>query len=294
MKKGAFNAMKHFYIIVNPRRDQQLRLTKEIYHFILENGGTCGYQENREEEGMPFDESRIPEDTECILVVGGDGTLLRAARNMAERNIPLIGINTGHVGYLCELEENTAIRGIRQLLEGEDYVVEPRMLLAGSYVSETGTTKERIALNDIVIHRCGTLQVVDLVISVNGEYLNTYSADGIIIATPTGSTAYSMSAGGPIVDPKADLLVVTPISPHTLNAKSIVLSAEDEITIEVRARNQAQEEKVEFSFDGAPIGMLKAGEQIVVKKAQAHTRILKLSRLSFLERLRKKLQGYSL
>lgn len=294
MKKGAFHAMKHFYIIVNPRRDQQLKLTKEIYHFILENGGTCGYQENREEEGLLFDGGRIPKETECILVVGGDGTLLRAARNMAEQSIPLIGINTGHVGYLCELEEDTAIQGIRQLLEGEDYVVEQRMLLAGSCVSEGRTAKERIALNDIVIHRCGTLQVIDIVISVNGEYLNTYSADGIIIATPTGSTAYSMSAGGPIVDPKADLLVVTPISPHTLNAKSIVLSAEDEITIEVRARNQGQEERVEVSFDGAPIGTLKAGEPIIVKKAQAHTRILKLSRLSFLERLRKKLQGYSL
>ena len=95
--------MKHFYIVVNPRRDQQLKLTKEIYNFILENGGVCDYQVNREEEGKSFDGSKIPESTECILVVGGDGALLRAARNMAERNmaernIPLIGINTGHVG----------------------------------------------------------------------------------------------------------------------------------------------------------------------------------------------------
>lgn len=286
--------MKHFYMIVNPRRDQGLKLTKEIHHFILENGGICDYQINREEEGMSFDESRIPKDTECILVVGGDGTLLRAARNMAERSIPLIGINTGHVGYLCELEEETAIQGIRMLLEGADYLVERRMLLSGSLVGRDEIMKERVALNDIVIHRCGALQVMDLVVSVNGEYLNTYSADGIIIATPTGSTAYSMSAGGPIVDPKAELLVVTPISPHTLNAKSIVLGAEDEITIQVRARSGGQEEKAEVSFDGAPVGSLRAGEQIMVKKAQAYTRILKLSRLSFLEKLREKLQGYRL
>lgn len=286
--------MKHFYIIVNPRRDQQLRLTKELHAFILEQGGTCDYQVNREDEGTVFDISRIPDDTECILVVGGDGTLLRAARNMASYNIPLIGINTGHVGYLCELEEDKAMDAIRRLLSGEDYLVEKRMLLSGSFVREDGTVEERIALNDIVIHRCGALQVMDIVVSVNGEYLNTYSADGIIIATPTGSTAYSMSAGGPIVDPKASLLVITPISPHTLNAKSIVLSAEDEITIEVLARNQGQEEKAEVSFDGAPVGALRAGQQIVVKKSQAYTRILKLSRLSFLEKLREKLQGYSL
>lgn len=285
--------MKHFYIIVNPRRDQGLRITKKIHDFILENDGICDYQVNREDEGMSFDADRIPEDTECILVVGGDGTLLRAARNMARRNIPLIGINTGHVGYLCELEEDTAIRGIRKLLSGEDYLVEKRMLLSGSIAGQEGSIRQQLALNDIVIYRCGALQVMNIVISVNGEYLNTYSADGIIIATPTGSTAYSMSAGGPIVDPKAELLVVTPISPHSLNAKSIVLSAEDEITIEVQSRG-GQEEKAEISFDGMPAGALKAGERVTVKKAQAYTRILKLNRLSFLENLRKKMQGYSL
>ena len=120
--------------------------------------------------------------------------------------------------------------------------------------------------------------------------MNTYSADGIIIATPTGSTAYSMSAGGPIVDPKANLLVVTPICPHTLNSKSIVLGAEAEITIEVETRNSEQEEKMEISFDGDPMGILSPGERIVVKKAQGCTKILKLGSLSFLQRLRKKLQ----
>ncbi len=271
-----------------------MKLTKEIQGFILDNGGVCDYQVNREEEGTVFDEGRIPADTECILVVGGDGTLLRAARNMAKRDIPLIGINTGHVGYLCELEEETAVQGIRQLLEGAEHIVEQRMLLSGRHIGAKGVIEERVALNDIVIHRSGALQVMDLVISVNGEYLNTYSADGIIIATPTGSTAYSMSAGGPIVDPQAELLVVTPISPHTLNAKSIVLGADAVVSIEVRARSNGQEEKAEISFDGALVGALRAGERLVVKKAQAHAGILKLSRLSFLERLRKKLQGYSL
>lgn len=285
--------MKHFYMIVNPKRDEQLELTKEIQQFILEKGGTCGYLVNRVQEGISFEGSQIPDETECILVVGGDGTLLRAARNMAERNIPLIGVNTGHVGYLCELERDTVIQGVHQLLTDDNYVVESRMLLSGSSIGGKAAIKERIALNDIVIHRSGMLQVVNLIISVNGEYLNTYSADGMIIATPTGSTAYSMSAGGPIVDPRADLLVVTPISPHTLNAKSIVLGAEDEITIEIRTRNKEQEENVEISFDGEPVGILKEGEKILVKKAQVRTRILKLNRMSFLERLRKKLQGSS-
>ena len=285
--------MKHFYIIVNPKRDEQLKLTKEIQRVILEHGGTCGYQENRVQDKMSFDQKKIPDETELFLVVGGDGTLLRAARELALRNIPLMGVNTGHVGYLCELEADTVIQGVKKLLAGGEYTVESRMLLSGYCLGKPSGIEERIALNDIVIHRCGMLQVVNLILSVNGEYLNTYSADGIIIATPTGSTAYSMSAGGPIVDPKADLLVVTPISPHALNAKSIVLGAEDEITIEVRTRNEGHGGTVEVSFDGDPVGTLNEGDQILVKKAQVRTRILKLSSLSFLERLRKKLQGCS-
>lgn len=285
--------MKHFYIIANPRRDKQLELTKRIHKFIINNGGVCGYQVNQEQEGVLFDTKQIPEETECILVVGGDGTLLGAARNMAERSVPLIGVNTGHLGYLCELEADTVIQSVRRLLAEDDYVIEKRMLLSGFCMAREGRTRERTALNDIVIHRSGRLQVVDLIISVNGEYLNTYSADGIIIATPTGSTGYSMSAGGPIVDPKASLLLVTPISPHTLNAKSIVLGAEDEITIEVAKRNEEVEEELEVSFDGSHVEILHPGEKIIVKKAKVCARILKLSRLSFLERLRKKLQGYA-
>ena len=123
--------MEHFYIIANPKRDQGLKLTKELYQFILEHGKHCGYQANQEPEGIIFDKDQIPQETECILVVGGDGTLLRAARNMADRNIPLMGINTGHVGYLCELEEKNAIQGVSRLLTEDDYTVERRMLLSG-------------------------------------------------------------------------------------------------------------------------------------------------------------------
>ncbi|MCI8484031.1 MAG: NAD(+)/NADH kinase [Lachnospiraceae bacterium] len=285
--------MKYFYIIANPKKDVQLKLTKEIYQYILAHGGVCGYQVSGEQEGVLFEKDKISNETECILVVGGDGTLLGAARNMADRKIPLIGVNTGHVGYLCELEADTVIQGVKHLLEEGEYTIEQRMLLAGSYMTKEGDSRERIALNDIVIHRSGRLQVVNLIISVNGKYLNTYSADGMIIATPTGSTAYSMSAGGPIVDPKANLLLITPISPHNLNAKSIVLGAEDEIAIEIAVRNKESEEKLEISFDGEPVGTLHAGEKIVIKKAQVCTRILKLSRLSFLESLRKKLQSYT-
>ncbi len=266
-------------------------MTKELCRFLTENGACCAYRENRPRERERLDPCRVPDGTECVLVVGGDGTLLETARNMAGRDIPLIGVNTGHVGYLCELEADTAMEGMRQLLASDGRDAENRMLLAGSFPGEDGRKEERTALNDIVIHRFGSLRVIDLVISVNGKYLNTYSADGVILATPTGSTGYSMSAGGPIVDPGAELILVTPICSHALNAKSIVLGAGDEVTVEVGRRDGG--ESVEVSFDGGQVGTLRAGEKIVVRKAGTHAKILNLSRLSFLERLRKKLQAYS-
>lgn len=279
--------MKNFYIIVNPQKDKDLQLTKQIQSYIEAQGGSCGYQMNQE-----YRQEEIPSRTDCILVVGGDGTLLRAARDMAMRNIPLIGVNTGHIGYLCELDGENVMTGLETLMEEKSYSVEHRMLLTGYWVKESGQSEQQVALNDIVIHRSGALQVVDFIISVDGEYLNTYSADGIIIATPTGSTAYNMSAGGPIVDPRAELILITPISPHTLNAKSIVLGADAEITIEVAARRTEKDERADVSFDGDSVGILTVGEKIVVKRAETRAGILKLSKLSFLERLGKKLQGY--
>lgn len=164
------------------------------------------------------------------------------------------------------------------------------MRLEGYCSSNGKEQKSRAAFNDIIIHRGTNPSVKTLIIRVNGEYLNTYVGDGIIVATPSGSTAYNMSAGGPIVDPKAKLLLVTPINSHSLNAKSIVLSADDEIEIEISARNHETDDSAEVSFDGDYPIKLGFGDKIVIKKAEQATNILKLSKLSFLEILSKKMQ----
>lgn len=335
--------MKDFYIITNEQKDADLKVTKQMQTYIRKRGGDCGYALNRS-QGKDGSENlkpeAIPETVECVFCVGGDGTLIRAARDLVERKIPVIGVNQGHIGYLCELDSNTVFSAIDQLMAG-NYMVEKRMLLSGYCVTGRkrrgeyqtdacgihrsapgeqeksladtcgicGSTpgeqekspadtcgirhSSHLALNDIVIHRSGFLQVVNVIISVNGEYLNTYSADGIIIATPTGSTAYSMSAGGPIVDPKAELILITPISPHALNSKSIVLGAEDEITVEIGSRRPEEDEEAEVSFDGDLSFRLAVGDRIVIRRAGESMRILKLSRLSFLENLRKKMQEYT-
>lgn len=285
--------MKHFFIIVNSYKDKDLMLTKSMQDYIETKGGQCGYYVSRGEENDSdcVDLEVLPEQLDLIFVIGGDGTLIRAARDTAKKNVPLIGVNLGTLGYLCELEEATVYSAIDQIMS-DNFMLEARMRLSG-YVIQSGVQlKGQTALNDIVIHRSGALQLVSLVVYVNGQYLNTFDGDGVIVSTPTGSTGYNLSAGGPIVDPKARMILITPINSHTLNSKSIVIGAEDEVVVEIGARRREGVEQVVVSFDGDHHAQLDVGDRIVIRQAQKDCRILKLGKLSFLEILRKKMQTY--
>lgn len=286
--------MKKFFIITNENKDKQLKVTNSITEYIVAKGGVCSHYVSkkstwRERNLRTFQTTDI--DADCIIVLGGDGTLVRAARDLSRLGIPLIGVNLGTLGYLCELESSTVYDAIDCLFE-DKYELEKRMLIQAESMVEGEEHKETLALNDIVIHRCGNPQIVNLVVSVNGEHLSTYSADGIIISTPTGSTGYSLSAGGPIVDPKADLILITPINPHSPYAKSIVVGSDAQIEVTLAVRRQERDEEAEVSFDGDSFVKMKVGDTIVVKKAEKHARILKLNQVSFLQILRKKMQEY--
>ncbi len=283
--------MQRFLIITNAYKDRDLHLTKQMVSYIEKKGGTAKYllSNIRHFEADAFDVSGIPEDTECIFVLGGDGTLIRAATKVELLKIPLIGVNLGTLGYLCELEEATVFSAIDRLMR-DDFVTEERMMLTGYQDREK---EARVALNDIVIHRIGTLSILSLHVYVNGELLNTYHADGIIVATPTGSTGYNMSAGGPIVDPKAKMLLLTPINAHNLNSKSIVLCAEDVVEIQIGTRRAEKDEQALVSFDGDEAERLSVGDRFVISQASSITRICKLSKKSFLQQLRKKMETYT-
>ena len=221
-----------------------------------------------------------------MIVIGGDGSLIEAARVFHAREIPILGINMGTLGYLTEVEVNDIDESLIRLIKG-DYALESRMMIEGAF--EDGSRD--VALNDIVVSRKGVLRVLHFKLYVNGELLNSYEADGIIISTPTGSTAYNLSAGGPIVEPTASMIVITPICSHALNTSSIVLSAEDEIVIEIgRGRNGTVEE-VFTTFDGADMVSLKTGERVIIRRSSADTKIVKLSNIGFLEILRRKMKG---
>ena len=203
-----------------------------------------------------------------------------------ERDIPVLGINMGTLGYLTEVELNHIDEAIEKVVNGE-YSLEERMMLEGEF--QNGDSN--VALNDIVVSRKGALRVIHFRLFVNGELLNSYKADGIILSTPTGSTAYNLSAGGPIVEPTASLIVITPICSHALNTSSIVLSSEDEIMIEIGEGRNSSVEEVSVAFDGADMVTLFTGDRMKIHKACACTKIMKLSKVSFLEIMRRKMKG---
>lgn len=283
--------MRNFLIITNPYKDENLQLTKQIIAYVQGRGGKASYlvSKIRRQGRGDFDVQAVPAETQCILVLGGDGTLIRAATEAEALQIPLIGVNLGTLGYLCELTEETVFEAIDRLMR-EEYILEERMLLTGYKGSDR--SEARVALNDIVIHREGPLSIISLLVYVNGKLLNTYHADGMIVATPTGSTGYSMSAGGPIVDPKTNLILITPINAHNLNSKSIILGAEDVVEIEIGSRRAEQDESACVSFDGDEVAHIKVGERFVISRSQNHTQICKLNDRSFLELLGKKMQTY--
>lgn len=276
--------MEKFYIITNYLKDEDYEITLRIQECIESYGKTCILCEKDDYENLL--EDTIPDDIDCALVVGGDGTFIQASRKLFGRKVPMLGINMGTLGYLTEVEVQNVESAIEQLMT-DNYSIEKRMMLYGSVQDRM----RDVALNDIVITRSGSLKILHFNLYVNGEFLNSYQADGIIVSTPTGSTAYNLSARGPIVEPTASLLVVTPICSHALNSSSIVLSDEDDIVIEIGSRRDNTVEEAAVTFDGADITPIRTGEVVHICKARETTKIIKLSKISFLETLREKMKG---
>ncbi len=280
--------MKTFYIIANSDKEESRKLSGEIADYLTAHGQRCLIR-TRGESGAAKDyEPPIGSDVDGILVLGGDGTLLRAARNLSDRNIPFLGVNLGHLGYLAEIELHGLGDALDRLIAGE-YTVENRMMLSGNVCVNGEITERDIALNDIVLNRMGTLRVIDYEVYVNGEYLNSFTADGLIVSTPTGSTGYSLSAGGPIVSPTASMLILTPICPHTLNSRSIVFSGEDQIRIQIGKGRRGGDDEAFVTFDGDHYVRMRTGDYVEIGKSPRITKILKISQASFLEVLRDKL-----
>ena len=281
---------RHFLIYTNRHKDPKLEVTERIKSFLEQHGQRVSlrildrdWKEENEEEAVS-----VPSDADIMLVLGGDGTVLQAARETIHFHIPMIGVNLGTLGFITQIE-TTGLDGALERLMKEDYRVEPRMLLQGKALLKDGTLCAQLALNDIVISRKGSLRVISLQIFVNGTFLHEYHADGIIVTTPTGSTGYNLSAGGPLVEPSAKLIMLTPICPHTLNQRSIILSPEDEIEIRIPLGKEDKGQEVEASFDGAHLLTMRTGDRILISRSEECAQFIQLNRISFLETLHQKM-----
>ena len=276
--------MDCFYIITNLLKDKDFAITNEIRDYIEGRGKKCIISQ-KDEDGHIIP-GTVPAEADCALVLGGDGTLIRAVRDMGKCSLPLLGINLGTLGYLTEVELKDFRKALDRLFDSTPDI-EERMMLEG--VTDDG--KRDLAVNDIVLAREGKIRIVQFNLYVNGTLLNTYLADGVIVSTPTGSTGYNLSAGGPVVEPTASMIVMTPICSHALNTSSVVFSAEDTIEIEVCEGRYGRQEKVSLCFDGAEQRTLVTGERVCIRRAPETTRLVKLSRESFMKTMRKKMKG---
>ena len=285
--------MKKFFVITNEDRDRDSEKALMITAYLKDHGCTCDYVAIERDSEPDSEEIRrirqIDDDTEAVLVLGGDGTFIQSAGILAPKRIPMIGVNLGHLGYLAEIDKEKITPALDKLMNDE-YIVTERMMLSGTLVIDGETKGGMYAVNDIVA-KTGGSGVGKFCIEVNGTYLTTISADGIIVATPTGSTAYNMSAGGPIVEPGSSMIVLTPICPLEVVSRSVVLSAADTVVIKMMKHSARQTRTTGVYFDGRCDHELASDDEIIIKKAEASIRLIRLNKESFLEVLSRKMNA---
>ncbi len=276
--------MNRFLIVTNEEKDEGLVTSHEIADYLSERGASVSVigDTDRAQDGMLTDTSAV-KDVQAVIVLGGDGTMLRAVHGLGAYGIPMVGINMGTLGFLTEIEKANYREACDRLL-ADDYKIEERMMIEGS---AKGSVHH--ALNDVVVTRAGFSRIIAVHIYVNDQLLETYEADGVIVSTPTGSTGYNLSAGGPIVTPKGKAIVVTPISPHKLSAKSVVFDASDTIRLEIVRRSRTQDTEAIVSFDGAHGTDLSCGDTIFVRRSDRIVRLIKMSDINFYRVLRDKI-----
>lgn len=277
--------MKHLGLIVNLEKEKACQLAVQIAEWIMEQGlEICSTEKIIEELSLKAQTINRESPPDIILVLGGDGTLLDTARNFGSWGVPLMGVNLGQLGFLTEVESNELFDALKGILEGK-YWIEKRMMLEAKVFREGKEIVKCIALNDIVIAKGSFSRLLELETNVDEEYVDTYLADGIIVATPTGSTAYSLSAGGPLVVPGVEVMLLTPICPHTLSARTLVISHEQEVKITIKSRLTP----AMLTIDGQHGLELYVDDEIYVGKAAFKAQLLRHKQKSFFAITREKL-----
>ena len=267
-----------FVIVSNELKDVGFAYSRQAGELITKKGRKVKFHEgiNKEPDADLFD------DADAVIVMGGDGTMLRVSHLLKGKNIPVIGINLGKVGFLTEAVADEMENVIDRLIAG-DYKVEQRIMLKGRVIQNS--------VNDIVLARKSALRLITVEIYVNGNYFDTCEADGIMVSTPTGSTGYNLSAGGPIVKGDARLMVLTPISPFSLSRRSVIFGAEDVITMKILKKREDALSSGLCSFDGADNYDMEVGSSVEIRVSSHTFSVIKLDDASLYEILRQKIGG---
>ena len=280
---------KEVGIYFNMEKPDSQVLGKNCIEFLLNRGfkiallkGQIQYQDelvNYYTKGVFF---RKPD---CILVLGGDGTLLSVARQCCFYRVPIFGINLGKLGFLTEGEANHYEETLESYTKG-DYYIEERMMLSCTIKKQNESPREYVALNDVLVKSRG-FRMMDIQANASGSTIDTIRADGLIISTPTGSTGYSLAAGGPVVAPQTDVMILNPICPHRLHDRSYVLPGDEVITLEFGDR----EKEIMVILDGQTNVAIKPEDGVRIEKSIYSTRLIRLNKMSYFDRLRVKLSN---
>jgi len=254
--------------------------SKKLKVCIEEN---MGKKIGKQELDCPIE--KFLKKVDLIISLGGDGTLLRAARLAAAENIPVFGVNLGGLGFLTQIGIDDLEKSLEKLYQ-EKYFLDERMMLTCSVERRGKEIKKFTALNDVVIGKGAFARIISLATYVNNNYVITYSADGLVVSTSTGSTAYSLSAGGPIVKPSINSIILTPICPHTLSARPFIISEDDQVKITL----EVNEEEVMVTIDGQEGFALKPNDEVIIKKSDHKARLITFKEKSFYTILREKLR----
>lgn len=277
-------------LIPNLGKDNALTVCLELMNWLEERGEkvllTMEAADAVGRAELAVDDEEMARASRMIAVLGGDGTLLSVARRWPFWGVPVLGINLGNLGFLTEIECADLYAGMERVLQG-DYLVQERMMLRAIVRRGQRTVNELYGLNDVVITKGAFSRLLHLEVYIEKQYYDTLPADGVVIATPTGSTAYSLSAGGPIVDPNTNVMLLTPICAHSLQSRPMVISPESKLGIVVHA----QHDDIVLTMDGQEAFRLNPEDQIIVSRAPMVARLVKLPPRSFYDVLRNKFSG---
>jgi len=281
--------VKRVGLIAKPDAAEAQRVVRQLVEWLTARGLTVVLEKETaalapSASVTSASKSDLPGQVEALIVLGGDGTLLSMARAVGDLGVPILGVNLGVLGFLTATTLEEMLPALEALLAG-GMAVEERMMLAARVVRGGQATGDYIALNDVVITKSAMSRIIDLAVSVDGRHATAYRADGLIISTPTGSTAYNLSAGGPILFPTMDAVVLTPIAPHTLSNRPIVLPGAQRIDVTLRV-----DQEVMLTMDGQVGVPLREHDVVEVQKARARIRLLRFAQRDFFSVLRTKLK----